>query len=1150
MRRIQAPGIEINEIDKSAYNDQFDESLIDTTSLVCGFADKGQDYEAQYINSMNQFVDVYGTPTNEAERYFYYGAKEVLDNRGQLICAKLPYDNDVLDKISYTTYGIAGSLTLLSSPFDIIDQDLVNLNLDVLQQPQRQNSFFDVLNMNKLGRTGFDAINSIDKNAFPKYQADLIDYAFNICHVSLEYWSTYERYFKSSARGIYNFTKLLDYKIAKEYDFCQTLSANLYQDLSYQDHEAIEYGKVSTIPVQNYADLEELYNIAVKMFETYSSKMAQVDDDGNCLKSLYNYITEDFAHTKTLFDIKEYYYDLARIVDPIFEDIKDKDDTEFNRGETNHFWKVDYANLSNYVDDSIVVKHVVESDADGLFFTALEENSYVQLTTFGSPDHIALQYSYDGNKWEDYPIGKILPLARFNDSVHFRSSSTGNETFSKNSTNYYKFQMGGKIAGHGNVQALVSRNCYVNAVPANFFYGLFSSCGDVLVQSPSMPYTTVDLLSYSYGDIRNIDDTLTSYVEIKSLDTVDIQRKVEDDGKVRVVSAYNTGLISIQDFDKLKVNSTKVPKNTLRIYDISRCNYLKNSDNDIELIGILPVVTTAGNALYYQQLTKTDSSAKAYNPLAKIQTVYNKKAGTWKDTSDDAYYDESNRNYLFENAFCCNKLQSSSSDQAVKNFPTLNFTATQHLDRNYLKQIGIVVFKMTKSPTTNRILLTPVESFVGSLDYNGKDFNTKAQNFIDNVVNDNSQYINVFSNFEFVDKDSGKQTRPIDDATMFMIKDQTATSLGFYERCCYKRIGLQKSILEPLDRIFESLKNIDTVNIDIVIDAGISTIAQFIKSTKQTTFDLREGMQYEKGYYDINDDTASNFKVVSEMSTNIWRNILQKYDNFCKNMRRDCMFIADALRPTCLTANQRNVRTVANTDLLNAVVNKLKYQINLNTSYGAGYCNWFYLYDNFSKTYFWCPPSIKAAGRYIYTDIYYNYWDAPAGLSRGVLENVYGIAFNPTNEEAGSIYNKSWNYAIQYPLQGFVIEGQRTFQIEKTAFDRVNVRRLFLKMEKLVYRIAKRFCYEGNTPYMRQRFVDTIRPIFEEAIQGSGISEYVIICDERNNKTINIENHELHCTIAVRPVKTIEFIVLNFIAMPQSGSFTEETILSMTPYYD
>jgi len=113
-----------------------------------------------------------------------------------------------------------------------------------------------------------------------------------------------------------------------------------------------------------------------------------------------------------------------------------------------------------------------------------------------------------------------------------------------------------------------------------------------------------DLLSYSYGDIRNIDDTITSYVELKSLDSVDIQTIVEKDGKTRTLSTYNTGFISINDFDKLKVNQAKVPENTLRIYDISRTNYVKNSDNDLECLGILPVVTTAANALYFQKIAK------------------------------------------------------------------------------------------------------------------------------------------------------------------------------------------------------------------------------------------------------------------------------------------------------------------------------------------------------------------------------------------------------------------------------------------------------------------------------------------------------------------------------------------------------------------
>ena len=81
---------------------------------------------------------------------------------------------------------------------------------------------------------------------------------------------------------------------------------------------------------------------------------------------------------------------------------------------------------------------------------------------------------------------------------------------------------------------------------------------------------------------------------------------------------------------------------------------------------------------------------------------------------------------MFENALKCNKIKSSTSDIALKSFPTIDFTATHKIDRNYLKQIGIVVFKMQKSPTTNRIQLNPVESFVGSLDCNGHDYISKA----------------------------------------------------------------------------------------------------------------------------------------------------------------------------------------------------------------------------------------------------------------------------------------------------------------------------------------------------------------------------------------------------------------------------------------
>ena len=127
----------------------------------------------------------------------------------------------------------------------------------------------------------------------------------------------------------------------------------------------------------------------------------------------------------------------------------------------------------------------------------------------------------------------------------------------------------------------------------------------------------------------------------------------------------------------------------------------------------------------------------------------------------------------------------------------------------------------------------------------------------------------------------------------------------------------------------------------------------------------------------------------------------------------------------------------------------------------------------------WLPPSIKAAGLYIYTDIYYNKWDAPAGMARGRVSNVVDCAFSPSQKEAEKLYMQCWNYAVSYPLDGIIMEGQRTFQLKKTAFDRVNIRRLFLYLEKEVSRIAKYFVYEGNTAFLRGRFVDTIRPIFD-----------------------------------------------------------------------
>ena len=149
------------------------------------------------------------------------------------------------------------------------------------------------------------------------------------------------------------------------------------------------------------------------------------------------------------------------------------------------------------------------------------------------------------------------------------------------------------------------------------------------------------------------------------------------------------------------------------------------------------------------------------------------------------------------------------------------------------------------------------------------------------------------------------------------------------------------------------------------------------------------------------------------------------------------------------------------------------------------------------------------------------------------------VAFSPTNKQAGAIYNSNWNYAINYPEDGIVLEGQKTFQVKPSAFDRVNVRRLFLRLERATYKVARYFIYEGNTAYTRQRFIDSIDPIFADAKLRNGIYDYKIICDESINTPEVIDRNELRVKIVIKPVKSIEFILIDFIALRTGGSFSE-----------
>ena len=685
---------------------------------------------------------------------------------------------------------------------------------------------------------------------------------------------------------------------------------------------------------------------------------------------------------------------------------------------------------------------------------------------------------------------------------------------------------------------------YPSNEPEKYFYNAAVEVLDKggILLTTKLPYdndahNTYNAVQYMLSSTTKKPINITDLADLATLDT-SLQTYLEFSSNPKCKK------ISLEELDSYRTNTKFIPNNNLLIVDITRSNYSSTLENTVsakytvdgetviensnECLGIVPIVTTPMNALYLQNHATLTANVSAYEVVASLSSASPKELGLGSSLSVDM----SNVQYATQISSNEHLLDDETlSKDSLSRFPAIQFLDSHTIDKSNLKSIGICVYRAYKdTANNNQVSFEFLESFIGSLDRTSKDQATNASNYIVNVVNQNSKYINVFANF------STSMLKSIDT---LLIKDQVARSLGFYKIQLQKKISYDQSI-KALNIIFNKLSNKNTVQLDLVVDAGVTTILQLAKNL-QTTSSSDVDFTYKYAISEYADKMMFN----SKSDVNAWYLVAKKFDDFCKSTRKDCLFLADIYRPFCLNGDEKIVRTTSLENTIEKdIVPKLRYMTGINSSYTAGYSDWFYVQDDYTGDMMWLPPSIKAAGICIYTDAYSHTWDAPAGLNRGIVKNVVDIAFSPSNEEAGKLYMQCWNYAINYPVSGIALEGQKTMQLQKTAFDRINVRRLFLYLEKKIIRVAKYFLYEGNTAYLRQRFVDTIRPLLEDAVAGYGIREYYIKCDDTNNTTQTIDNNELHCQIAIKPIKTIEFIVLDFVCTNQSGDVTETVINS------
>jgi len=202
---------------------------------------------------------------------------------------------------------------------------------------------------------------------------------------------------------------------------------------------------------------------------------------------------------------------------------------------------------------------------------------------------------------------------------------------------------------------------------------------------------------------------------------------------------------------------------------------------------------------------------------------------------------------------------------------------------------------------------------------------------------------------------------------------------------------------------------------------------------------------------------------------------------------------------------------------------------------------WKYQFDKFTNTYRWLPMNGDIAGCCVYTDQLRDAWWSPAGFSRGKIKNCIKISWNPEQGERDELYKKGINPIVTFPAEGTILYGDKTMQTRPSAFDRINVRRLFDVLERSISRAAKYSLFEFNDQFTRAQFVSLVEPYLRDVQGRRGIYDFRVVCDETNNTPEVIDRNEFVGDIYIKPARSINFIRLNFVAVRTGVNFDEIT---------
>jgi hypothetical protein len=255
-------------------------------------------------------------------------------------------------------------------------------------------------------------------------------------------------------------------------------------------------------------------------------------------------------------------------------------------------------------------------------------------------------------------------------------------------------------------------------------------------------------------------------------------------------------------------------------------------------------------------------------------------------------------------------------------------------------------------------------------------------------------------------------------------------------------------------------------------------------------------------------------------------------------LRQDSVAFISPHRQAFLSDSTVGTVTVNNDDTITDNVVSF-YAPVTSTTYGVFDSGYKYMYDRFNDTFRYIPLNGDIAGTCARNDINQFPWFSPAGTSRGTILNAVKLAYNPGKVQRDKLYSNRVNPVIFSPGAGIILFGDKTGYGKASAFDRINVRRLFIYLEEAISAAAKDQLFEFNDEITRTNFVNIVEPFLRDVQSKRGIFDYVVVCDETNNTAAVIDSNEFVADIYIKPARSINFIGLTFIATRTGVSFEE-----------